>query len=403
MTKLLYNLDSYVREFDSVVVSCESVTYDKQQAYAIELEATCFFPEQGGQDCDCGIICSSDTFDAEVLRDTDLFQKVSNVLHVSIKDGIISHICKAPIAVGTKVHGAIDFGARFDQMQQHSGEHLFSGTVHRLFGYDNVGFHLSSRECTLDFNGTFTEEELQKVEQIVNQAIYENFEVHVFIPSPEELKSIDYRSKKELTGDVRIVEFPGYDICACCAPHVARTGEIGMIKLTAAEHFRGGTRLWIKCGQRALADYIRLLDDCREVSRITSTKIEDLVQTVSRLNDNLKDTRFKLNGLERCILDSLVSDRQNTSDPVIFTESASTDAVREAVNRLMSCCSGYCCIFTGSDTQGYRFIIGSKDSDCRQLITDLKQRFDIKGGGTAEMVQGTVLGSKTALYDFLQK
>lgn len=388
-TELLYNFDSYVRSFSAKVISCTETFYEKNTLYDIVLDRTCFFPEQGGQDCDEGTL----TFDGNQV----------DVIHVSIQQNIVHHICSAPITEGSTVQGDIEWDGRFDRMQQHSGEHLFSGTVHRLFGFDNVGFHLSSHECTLDFNGTFSDEELNRVEDIVNGAVYENFEVKVSIPSPEELAKLQYRSKKELLGDVRIVEYPGYDICACCAPHVARTGEIGIIKIVAAEHFKGGTRIWIKCGKRAVSEFRDRLCDCRQISQITSSKIQDIAKAVSKLNDSLKSAKFDNISLQRKVLSNIVNEASKLPNPYFFIESGDSDSVREAVNTMMHRSKGYCGAFIGNDDDGYRFVIGSSTGNCRDLMEDIRLTFDLRGGGTTDMIQGTIKCKQVILESFWQR
>ena len=310
MTELLYYQDAYLKEFEATVLECSPTVFRGREAFDIVLDRTAFFPEQGGQDADSGVIRGTDTV---------------NVQYVSIKNDIIHHICDKAVSAGTKIMGTIDWEKRFDRMQQHSGEHLVSGTVHRFFGADNVGFHLSEREVTLDFNTTFEEADLDRIEDTVNRAIYENFATVISFPSAEELASIDYRSKKELKGQVRIVEYPGYDICACCAPHVARTGEIGCIRIAAAEHFKGGTRMWIECGGRALRSARALLKDAKSISRITSAKLSEIVPAVNKMNDALKDARFELVRLERINLAAMAEAVASESNPLLVLESADSD------------------------------------------------------------------------------
>ena len=388
MTELLYNKDAYIKEFDSIVISCEEMTYDKKKAYAIILESTCFFPEQGGQDSDLG----------ELIAD-----EASKVLHVSIKDNVITHVCSKELKAGIKVHGKIDWEHRFDLMQQHSGEHLVSGTVHKLFGYENVGFHLSTREVTLDFNGTFEDSEIQNIENIVNKAIYENFETHIFFPSKDELSRLEYRSKKEILGDVRIVEYPGYDICACCAPHVHRTGEIGMIKIAAYEHFKGGTRVWIRCGSRALSYFDQVLDSAKAISRINSVKIEDISGAVEKLVSTVKDLRYNNIKLERDLLEIYSKAALTDKVPAVFVESCDADSARETVNSMAAASDNYCFVFIGNDEKGYRFLLGSDKKDCRQMLASMKEVFTIKGGGSESLIQGNISASQTEIKEFLAK
>ena len=390
MTTLLYDRDAYMTEFTASAVTCEQTKYNGKEAYDIVLDETAFFPEQGGQDCDSGVI-----------RDACKVENFTSVLHVTIKNGIIHHICDKPLEAGCPVKGEINWEQRFDRMQQHSGEHLVSGTVHRFFGADNVGFHLSAREVTLDFNTTFEEQDLELIEETVNRAIYENFETHIFFPSEEELKALDYRSKKELTGQVRIVEYPGYDVCACCAPHVRRAGEIGSIRIIAAEHFKGGTRMWIECGRRSLRTARAQLRDARAISRITSAKIGDIVPAVEKLNDALKDARFKLVKFERDSIMSLVASAMDQPNPTIWLDSCDQDNLRLGVNELAAASAGFCGGFSGNDADGYKFILASSAKDCRALINEMKATFEIRGGGTPDMVQGTIRGIREAIESYL--
>lgn len=378
MTDKIYDLECYVREFDANVISCDEGTWEHQKGYNIILDRTAFFPEEGGQASDTGTLCAVSA------------HTIVKVLHTSIADGIITHFCDKSIEFGTMVHGSINWENRYDRMQQHSGEHLFSGYVHEHFGYDNVGFHLGDDEVTLDFNGTFTDEELLHVEDIVNDRIWSNIETHIWFPTPEELAELPYRSKKELTGAVRIVEFPGYDICACCAPHVARTGEIGMLKIVQSEHFRGGTRITIKCGKRALSEFRARLEDCRFISQLLSARIPDVTDAVTKLNTAYGNSRFHVNELETELLRNIADKAISEGRHYISADRINPDVARETVNYMTSSGNAYYGIYVGSESSGYRFIIGSTELDCRILFTEKLKPAGAKGGGSERMIQGTV-------------
>ncbi len=152
----------------------------------------------------------------------------AHVLDVRERPEGIVHITDRPLSVNSVVTGILDWERRFSHMQNHSGEHLFSGVVHKYYGYDNVGFHMGKDEVTVDFNGILTLEQAEEVEAEVNELIWQNIPVLETYPSKEELNALNYRSKKELSGQVRIIEFPGADICACCGTHVMTAGEIGI-------------------------------------------------------------------------------------------------------------------------------------------------------------------------------
>ena len=232
MTTRLFDADSHLRSFTACVLACT----ENDGKYEVELDATAFFPEGGGQ---CG--------DRGTLGGV-------NVLDTVERGGTILHICAGPLPAGSEVRGEVDAELRFSNMQTHSGEHIVSGIVHRLFGYDNVGFHLDGA-ATLDFSGELTAEDIARVELLANEAVWKNLPVTARYPSPDELAGLEYRSKLDLTENVRIVTIEGVDVCACCAPHVSRTGEIGLIKITDFMRHRGGVRLTMLAGRRAFLDY----------------------------------------------------------------------------------------------------------------------------------------------------
>ena len=418
MYEKLYDQNAYAVEFISEVMSANLTTWNDEEVFEFVLEKTSFFPEQGGQTSDTGMFYDTDT------------ENEFEVFHAYIKDDTVYHLARLVIKpVETKkrkkveeeevvidlnavklpkrIIGRINWDERFDKMQQHSGEHLVSGTVHRLFGYDNVGFSLSSDNVTLDFNGKFTDEDIIEIEKTVNRAVFENFKVKVFFPDEEELKKIPYRSKKELTGRLRLVEFPGYDICACCAPHVHSTGEIGLIKIVSAEHFKGGTRMSIKCGYRALNDYGSLLESVKGVSRLLSVTKEDVFPAVEKLNKDYRDARFELAGVKAKSLDDAFIkvvesyDRAN-NNPIMFTSGVDAAIIRKSINNVIDRTDGYVGVFYKSDKEGYSYIIGSNVKDCTVLASALKESFDAKGGGNKSMIQGNIVATEEEIKELLK-
>lgn len=382
-TVLLYYEDAYLTECTANTVSCKPCRYNSLDAYDLILDRTVFFPNEGGQESDSGIIISDSQIESEVL-------------HVTIKNDIIHHIVKIPLPEGISCKLKINMEERFDKMQQHSGEHLISGYISKRFGYNNVGFHLGDFVTTLDFDGTFSDEEITEIEKYANSAVFSNVESHIFFPAEAELKTIDYRSKKELNGKVRIVEFPGYDICACCAPHVKRTGEIGLIKIILAEHFKGGTRITIKCGFRALTDYNSLQTSNRSISRLLSVKPDEIYPAVSKLSEDFSQARQRIYAREDQIALTACELHGNEPNPVLTFTDFNADIAREAVNRLIHSTDGYCsCFLSSSDSENetLRFIIASSSKDCKPLLNILKNEYGAKGGGSSAMIQGTVLSS----------
>lgn len=390
MTKLFYE-DIHITEFDAIVTDC--IYDEKNKNYRIVLDRTAFFPEEGGQLADTGSL-TAEAFPAFKLLD------------VQIKNDIIYHITDISLPVGCAVHGQVDWEQRFDFMQQHSGEHIISGLVHAKYGYDNVGFHLGLQDVTLDFNGELTLEQLREIELEANNAVWRNLPVRIYYPSGEELAGLNYRSKLELTENVRIVEIPGIDTCACCAPHVDTTGQIGLIKITNVQNHRGGVRVNILCGRRAVADYTEKQDSVSNISVQLSAKQTAVTDAVSRLKEDNLRLKELGNTLQAQLLSYAVQALPQPSDSgyaILFVEIMNEIAIRNCINELMPKYDGFCAAFAGNDTDGYRFIIGSESRDCRELANSLRRAFQAKGGGTASMIQGTVNASRDALIAFMSE
>lgn len=243
-----------------------------------------------------------------------------------------------------------------------------------------------------------------EIERKANQAVHENLPVYAFFPSPEKLAAMKYRSKIEIQGDVRIVEIPGYDTCACCAPHVEQTGQIGMIKITGMQSHRGGVRLNMLCGMRALQDYTAKQDGVTDISVLLSAKPEVIGDAVRRLKEESQARKERINALQASLLFlrlQALPVPQAKANVILFEEPLDAKAIRDAVNSMVEKYDGYCGIFAGSDADGYFYVIGSKSADCKALAASMRERFGAKGGGSAQMIQGTVTAPMKQLQDFL--
>lgn len=379
-TKCLYDLDPYQLTFDAEVLQCETIDVEGMVCYQIVLDQTLFFPEQGGQSADKGCIDGS------------------NVLDVQIKQHIIYHTVDQPFECGQKIHGTIDWNHRFSNMQQHTGEHIFSGLVHKKFGYDNVGFHLSDQTVTMDFNGPISTKEVEELEREANEVIVSNVPVRISYPSKEELFVLDYRSKIEIEGQVRIVTIPNVDQCACCAPHVKQTGEIGLLKVISVQSHRGGVRISILCGMRALNDYRGRIATTQTLSSLLSVSHDKLVEAVERQKEQLQTAKFERNQLKQQYMELKLTTIPNEQEHVyLFEDELEQQVMRTTVNILTEHHDGFCGVFSGNEIEGYRFIIGSKEQDARTVIAAMKEQFEVRGGGSNAMVQGSVIAKKEDL------
>ena len=396
-TVKLYYEDAYRTEFDAVILTARKTEEEGAGAVLdVVLDRTCFFPEEGGQSPDRGVLAGLEVTDVQIL------------------DGDIHHFLAYPhqlpggeipemLSPGRKVEGQIDWAYRFSNMQQHSGEHLFSGIVHQRYGFENVGFHLGAGEVTLDFDGVIPAEDLPEIEREANRAVWSNLPSVVRMTTYEERQDLVYRSKLDLKGEVRIVTFPGIDSCACCAPHVRRTGEIGIVKAVSMIRWKGGVRVSILCGGRALAFLQQMQDIVQKTAGFLTTSAENVYPQVGRLKEEVKELSARVKAAAaKDLIRRAEALPEGTENAALTAEEADAAAVREAVNAMMKRHEGFCGIFTGAEGKGYSFVIGSRTKDCRELCAHLRECFGARGGGKPEMVQGSVNASESELLELFR-
>lgn len=379
MTVKLYDNDAYIKEFEAQVVSCES----HNNGYLVVLDKTAFFPEGGGQQADTGTLGEA------------------KVLDVQEKDGIITHYTDKALPVGESVQGTLDWEQRFSRMQSHTGEHLVSGLLHTMYGYNNVGFHMSKESLTIDTSGMLTEDDIARLELCANKAIYENREVTACYPDAETLKSTDYRSKLDLTDGVRLVTIDSYDVCACCAPHVHRTGEIGVIKIIGAIQYKGGTRLEVACGINAFMDYQRLHNQNKEMMHLLSASRDKVLEFVVKDHDTIGLQKAQINALNTQLATANLSTEIISDTLCGFTKGASFDDMRALTNDNLNKAS-ICAFFSETDEGEYSYVIASNSIDVRDLVKELNTTFNGKGGGRPQYAQGKISADKSSITDFFK-
>lgn len=367
LTEKLYYSDGHLSRFTARVTSCEK----EDGTWAVKLDRSAFFPGGGGQEADEG-----------VLSDMKL-------LGLREEGEDIVHLTPAPLEPGALVEGRIDWPLRFSRMQGHSGEHILSGTVHRLFGYDNVGFHMGEEAITIDFSGELSREDLSRAELEANRAIWRDVPVRTLLPTPGELAAMDYRSKKELTGQVRIVKIEGVDLCACCAPHVSHSGEVGLLKIIDSMRHRGGTRLTLLCGEAALLDYEALHENNAAVSAALSAKRLETGGAIARVMAEQEERRAELTKLKRELLQLKAAALRPTEGSIcIFESDIDMITLRELVNAGSELAGKVCAGFAGTDGD-YKYIIGSRTVPLRARAKEINAAIDGRGGGSDAMIQGT--------------
>lgn len=374
MTEKLYDKDSHLKEFTGTVLSCKKTG----EKYAVTLNRTAFFPEGGGQQSDRGYI--GDAY----------------ISDVQIKNGEILHFADKPLSVGQAYDCKLDFDFRFRNMQNHSGEHIISGIVHRLYGFNNVGFHLGA-EMTMDFDGELTRRQLDEIEDLANKAVYENLPVKAYYPTDEELKSLDYRSKLDLKENVRIVEIKGVDVCACCAPHVKATGEIGIIKILDFEKYKGGVRLIVKCGADALRDYREKYKNVLEISNLLSAKQFEVSVAVVRLNEQLSAEKAAAAALKkRLIAEKAAGFAPDTDKTAVFENGLDIKELQLLADALCKKAGGIRGAFSGADG-AFSFAICGEETALGEFFAKFKAAFNTRGGGRNGIRQGTVCADRAEI------
>jgi len=377
MTQRLFDADTYRFCFTAVVTSCEETTEGR---YAVCLDGTCFFPEAGGQGADRGTLAGLPVLDVQESGDE------------------IIHTLPEPLAVGAAVNGQVDGKRRFRRMQQHTGEHILSGLAHRFFGCENVGFHLGNDEVTMDFDRPLTDADMEKLEEAANRCVWENHPVRAWYPTPDELSAMTYRSKKELTGAVRIVEIEGVDKCACCAPHVASTGEVGAVSVLSYARYKGGMRLFIACGEDAYRDFCRKRAQLRNISHLLSAEITLCDEATRALFETGAQQRRKISALQKQLLDLRIATATPQDGMIIaFTDDGDAEAARRFVNGCLPACDKLCACFTGTDGENFRFVIACRRGDLTALAANLRTNLGARCGGSPTMICGSVSATEEQL------
>ena len=378
-TVKLYYENAYTQDFTAVVQSCEAV----KNGFAVTLDRTAFYPEGGGQPADHGTLGEA------------------RVLDVHEKDGIVTHLCDRALSVGAEVNGRIDWARRFDHMQQHSGEHIISGLLCSTFHCDNVGFHMGADVVTIDYNAPITWEQALEVERRANAYIWADHPIRIWYPSAEELAALPYRSKKELTGAVRITEFPGADRCACCGTHVSSSGQVGLLKLLSCQKFRDGVRLELLCGQRALDCLAAGWEQARQIGQALSVKPQSAFAAVSRLQEELLSLKEKAARLEEADFAHVAAQYRGAGSVLHIAEPLDGDGARRLCDVIAKAAGGRCAVFAGQDGD-YRYAVIESGGDLRQFIKDMNTALHGRGGGRDGFAQGSAACTAEEVRAFFQ-
>ena len=380
MTEKLYYKNAYIKDFCARVISCEPC----DEGFKVLLDRTAFFPEEGGQRSDTGKIAGA------------------SVIRVFEECGSIFHITDSPVEC-EEASCSLSFDERFDKMQNHTAEHIISGIVHSLFGFDNVGFHLSDEEVVLDTSGALTDEQISEIERLANEAVFANIPVTSYFPEPEEISNLNYRAKMEIAENLRLVKIGEIDLCACCAPHVSHTGECGIIKILEYMKHRGGMRIWIAAGRRALSDYREKQSNIKKISAMMSVPRGDSAAAVERYVKTTEQIKHELKSAKQRLAASLADGVAPTdSSAVYLLEGLDKDDMNAFVNKASSKIGGILVALTGSDGD-YKYLITSGSRDLRPIIKDANLHLSGRGGGKPEAVQGSFAATLDEIRKYFLK
>ncbi|MBE6928424.1 MAG: alanyl-tRNA editing protein [Ruminococcaceae bacterium] len=375
-----YYVNPYLTEAKTVVVDCK----ESGGLWCVQLARTIFYPTGGGQPCDFG------TIDEAVVSD------------VYEKDDNIYHMCDRPLPIGKEVLCKIDWPRRFLFMQQHSGEHIISGLIHKRFGYENTGFHMGSDTVTVDFSGELTYEQMCEIESEANKIVCLDLPCHVTYPDEQQRMELPYRSKKELSGQVRLVDFENIDLCACCGLHVSSTGQIGLIKLLSITKFHGGSRIEMLCSDKAFAYMNAVYEQNRKISALLSAKPLATAVAAERMAGELKAVQYRCTCLENELFASIAAAHKDSGLVVLFQKGLSPDAVRRLCDAVLHTCGGLCAVFSEKEA-GWSYAVGILQGDVRETVKQLNAELNGRGGGKPNFAQGSVSCSRTQIESFFTK
>ena len=380
-TEKLYYADPFLKTFTATVLDCQP----GKNGFVVTLDRTAFYPEGGGQPADHG------TLDGAAVTD------------VHEKNGVVLHNVDSAVEIGKTVTGVIDWARRFDHMQQHSGEHICSGLICGRYHCDNVGFHMGTDMVTIDFNADIPWEELLEIEAQANQYIYEDHPIDIQFHRGAELDAIDYRSKKPLEGDVRIVAFPGADCCACCGTHVLRSGQVGLVKFLSVQKFREGVRIELLCGKRALDYLSRTWEQAKTIGQRLSVKPVDAAAAVERLEHELSAAKLRCAQMEESVFAAIAQEQAGKGDVLLFQPPMKPDSVRKLADAAAKTCGGLAAVFAGEGIH-YAYALGRADGqDISAQVKAMNAALHGRGGGRNGFAQGSVEAEQNAIEAFFKE
>jgi alanyl-tRNA synthetase len=372
-SRRLYYDDSYTVRFRARVTAVGA----HRDRPALELEQSYFYPESGGQEADRGTLGPSRVVDVQ-----------------ADDEGRVWHVLEAAgpaLAAGAEVDAEVDWPRRFDAMQQHTGQHILSAALERELHAPTVSSHLGDERSTIEVPmAALGWRELERAERAANRIVWEDRPVERHWTDAEGVQRFALRKPPQVTGRIRIVEIPDWDVSACGGTHTRRTGEVGTIKIVGWEKLRGNLRFEFLCGGRALADYAWRTEALVEAARRRTLKDRDLIAHLERSADEAKEMRKRLDAFTEKALEAEC--RERVGDPAGGVADFAASRPREQVRKFVIKCleAGAPWAVAGAGAPDPVIVIGRAKSgtgDLKTLLPGLLERSQGKGGGSPDLVQ----------------
>lgn len=375
MTERLYYNDSYLTAFESPVTAC----IPRDGRYEVTLERTAFYPTGGGQPNDLGTLGGRAVLDV-----------------IDHEAAGIGHVIDGPLEPGAVVKGVIDWPRRFDHMQQHSGQHMLSAAFESICHARTESFHLGTATSTIDLNQVLSPGEIAAAEDEANRIVWQDREVKLQFATAGEGAAIALRKESAREGTLRLIEVADFDRSACGGTHVARTGVIGIIAITAWEKFKGGTRIEFLCGNRALGRIREWRDVFSATSRVLSVLPSGLAAAIERLQGENKALGKTVREMQEQLAGQVASALVNEGAPaangrvVVARALEGWDAAGlKTVASTAAATPGVCAVVFSATSPTLVVVARASDTgvDASAVVKALIARFGGKGGGKPELAQ----------------
>lgn len=372
-TEVVFDNNPYLKRLKGKIID---IRYRKN--VEVLFDKTIFYPEGGGQPSDRGYIEA----DQGRIAVTNV-QKEDEIWH-TVEEG-------EKLEIGMEVEEVIDWDRRFRNMQAHSAEHIFSGLLAKYYNANNIGFYISEKYFTCDYDIPLGKEKIREIEILANKIIQKNIPIDSYYPSEEELDTLEYRSKKEIQERIRITRIPEVDSCACCGTHVGYSGEIGYMKLIAVENYKKGIRCTIKAGMTAVEHSIEAFSIIEDISRKHSCSMEDIIDRLEKAEKEQNKLAEEIKALKKEKIRSFI-EKIDSQREVFLEADLGIEEGRDLANELLLKIET---VFLSLEKD--QFLIASKEKLAKEIFEELKEF--LRGGGSKSMVQGKILSGKEELEE----